>query len=123
MVKYKDEIMSRPRKEWFVGRKRRNDVKEDSKGDLKNIRSQFESTLDAAAQDRSARNRKRNKKAAEKEAQKAGGTKFSRDAEPFKKHKNSKFSEQEARAITKKKFFKKLLDKSGKQIGPNGTLC
>lgn len=46
MLKYRDEIMSRPRKEWFVGNKRRNEVAKDSKGDLKNIRTQFETNLD-----------------------------------------------------------------------------
>lgn len=38
MLKYREEIMSRPRKEWFVGNKRRNEVAKDSKKDLKNIR-------------------------------------------------------------------------------------
>lgn len=31
MIKYKDEIMSRPKKEWFVGTKRRQEVVKESK--------------------------------------------------------------------------------------------
>ena len=57
--------------------------------------------------------RKREKKGAAKLAEKKekvvkGGSKFAKDAEPFNKMgKASKFTEQEARAISKKKFFKK----------------
>lgn len=55
--------------------------------------------------------RKRDKKHAVKEkAEKVpkGGSKFAKDAEPInKKGKASKFTEQEQKAISKKKFFKK----------------
>ena len=45
IIKYKDEIMSRPKKEWFTGNKRRNEVAKESKEDLKNIRKNFEDQL------------------------------------------------------------------------------
>lgn len=45
MIKYKKEIMSRPKKEWFVGQKRRNEVAQESKADLKNIRKNYEDQL------------------------------------------------------------------------------
>ena len=43
MQKYKDEIKSRPKKEWFQGKGRRETVVKDSKEDLANIKKNFES--------------------------------------------------------------------------------
>jgi len=45
MIKYKDEIRSRPKKEWFMGRAKRDDIAKESKGDLKSIKAKFESQL------------------------------------------------------------------------------
>ena len=45
MIKYKKDIMNRPRKQWFQGNKRREALKADSKEDLKNLGNKFEQTL------------------------------------------------------------------------------
>lgn len=43
MIKYSDEIGSRPKKEWFMGKGKRDDIVKESKGDLKTIKDKFES--------------------------------------------------------------------------------
>lgn len=43
MIKYSDEIRSRPKKEWFMGKGKRDDIAKESKGDLKTIKDKFES--------------------------------------------------------------------------------
>ena len=47
IIKYKDEIMRRPRKEWFIGDKQKNETKKESKSDLKNIRDNYENQLNS----------------------------------------------------------------------------
>jgi len=44
MIKYKDEIKSRPKKEWFQGSERRKEAVKEGKEELKNIKSKFEGT-------------------------------------------------------------------------------
>ena len=44
--KYRAEIMNRPKREWFVGKKRRETVQKESKTDLQNIKQTFEKQLD-----------------------------------------------------------------------------
>jgi len=43
MIKYRDEIRSRPKKEWFMGKEKRDDIAKESKGDLQTIKDKFES--------------------------------------------------------------------------------
>ena len=45
MIKYKDEIKAKPRKEWFQGVKRREEVKLESKKELKSIQAKFNDQL------------------------------------------------------------------------------
>lgn len=45
LIKYKKEIESRPKKEWFMGQGRRDDIAKESKGDLKSIKEKFEGQL------------------------------------------------------------------------------
>ena len=45
LIKYKEEIKNRPKKEWFIGKGRRNDIAKESKGDLKSIKEKFEGQL------------------------------------------------------------------------------
>lgn len=45
LIKYKKEIESRPKKEWFMGKGRRDDIAKESKGDLKSIKEKFEGQL------------------------------------------------------------------------------
>ena len=45
MIKYKKEIASRPRKDWFQSTKRRDSVRKDAKANLKDIKSNFEGQL------------------------------------------------------------------------------
>jgi len=42
MIKYKDEIENRPKKEWFIGKRRREEISKESKANLKEIKSKFE---------------------------------------------------------------------------------
>lgn len=62
--KYKSEIMNRPKRDWFVGKKRRETVQKDSKTDLQNIKATFEKQLDESS--KSNFKRKRTNKAAKK---------------------------------------------------------
>ena len=91
MIKFKDEIMSRPKKEWFVGNKRRNEVVRESKDDLKNIRRKFEDQLTNQERNKNKKEKKRNMKTKEKQqrAQK-GESAFKSDFENGKKDKFSK---------------------------------
>jgi len=45
MVKFKKEIMSRPKTEWHTTKKKAVELKKESKKDLKNIRSNFEGAI------------------------------------------------------------------------------
>lgn len=68
MIKYKEEIMSRPKKEWFVGNKRRSEVAKESKQDLKNIKTKFEDQLTNQERNKHKRDKKRTSKQNEKQA-------------------------------------------------------
>jgi ATP-dependent RNA helicase DDX27 len=41
MIKYKDEIKNRPRKEWIMGKKQRENIAKESKKDLKNLKNKL----------------------------------------------------------------------------------
>jgi hypothetical protein len=43
LIKYKADIESRKKREWFTGKGRRESVKAESKEDLVNIKKKFES--------------------------------------------------------------------------------
>ena len=46
MIKYKDDIKNRPRREWIMSKKAKDNIKSDSKKDLKNMRTKFEGNKD-----------------------------------------------------------------------------
>ena len=45
MVKYKDEIMSRPKAEWHKNYKEKKDLRKESKKDLKAVADKFDESL------------------------------------------------------------------------------
>ena len=45
VIKYKDEIMSRPKTEWHKSFKEKKDLRKESKRDLKNVGSKFDESL------------------------------------------------------------------------------
>jgi len=45
MVKFKDEIMSRPKTEWHKTYKEKKDLQKESKKDLKDIGTKFDESL------------------------------------------------------------------------------
>jgi len=42
MIKYKDEIMNRPKRHWIMNNKEKLNVKEKAKGDIKNVNARFD---------------------------------------------------------------------------------
>ena len=55
MVKFKKDIMSRPKAEWHTTKKKATELKKESKKDLKNIRSNFESAIPSQPRKRDAK--------------------------------------------------------------------
>lgn len=90
--------MNRPKREWFVGKKRRAETAKESKSDLKNIKQTFEKHAEESGK-ADAKKRKRATKAAKKSA-------FAKDAEKFPP-KKGKLGADEAKAVSRKKFFKR----------------
>jgi len=45
IIKYKDEIMSRPKTEWHKSFKEKKDLQKESKKDLKNVGTKFDESL------------------------------------------------------------------------------
>ena len=116
MIKYKEEIMSRPKKEWFVGNKRRSEVAKESKQDLKNIKTKFEDQLTNQERNKHKRDKKRTSKQNEKQATassraKKGESAFKSDFENGKKPKFSKGEQKGGgepnKAPQKPAYFKK----------------
>ena len=85
LVKFKKDIMSRPKAEWHTTKKQATELKKESKKDLKNIRNNFEVQL-------ASQPRKRDVKKAQKEQAKSG-SKFRDDAETDKAAKHKKKSQ------------------------------
>lgn len=81
LIKYKDEIKSRPQKEWFQSNKRKETVKKEAKENLKDMKKNFEDQLGKGFK------KKREAKQELKEQTKAAkdGSKFSQDREASKK--------------------------------------
>lgn len=66
MIKYRDEINSRPKKEWFMGAGKRGEIARDSKDDLKRIKTKFEDQLGNLEHNRNKSKKKREVKREEK---------------------------------------------------------
>lgn len=105
MVKYKSEIMSRPKKEWHVGNNQKKELQKESKKDLANIKSKFDDHAIGTGQ------RKREQKREQKQAEAAlknGGSLFAADAERKNdkkdKSKKQKFEGDEVEVGTKRVF-------------------
>ena len=82
LVKYKHEIMSRPKSEWFTTKKKTDELKKESKKDLKNIKSNFEGQLATMAPlFKGQGKKKRDQKKDAKQAAINGSSKFANDAE------------------------------------------
>ena len=65
VIKYKDEIMSRPKTEWHKSFKEKKDLRKESKRDLKNVGSKFDESL--GQMQMSKKQRMREKKLQEKQ--------------------------------------------------------
>ena len=84
MIKYKADIMSRPRAEWHNSRKDKLTLQRESRKDLTHIKENFEKNLEHnKGKNKKEREKKREVKAKEKEKEliSKGGSKFAADAE------------------------------------------
>jgi len=61
MLKYKKEIESRPKKEWFMGYGKRQIIAKESKLDLNNIKNKFDSYNAGLERNREHQKKKRDK--------------------------------------------------------------
>ena len=66
LIKYEDEIKSRPKKEWFMGKGKKADIAKKSKDDLKRIKTKFEDNLGNLEHNRNKNKKKREAKREEK---------------------------------------------------------
>ena len=84
LVKYKDEIMSRPKTEWHKSFKEKKDLRKESKRDLKNVGSKFDESLGGQM---SKKQRMREKKLQQKQEERQQASMFGQDKEGGKKKK------------------------------------
>ena len=85
VIKYKDEIMSRPKTEWHKSFKEKKDLRKESKRDLKNVGSKFDESL--GQMQMSKKQRMREKKLQEKQEERQQASIFGQDKEGGKKKK------------------------------------
>ena len=85
LVKYRDEIMSRPKTEWFKSFKEKKDLQNESKKDLKNVGDKFDESLTQMSRKVKERERKIKKKEDEKLAKAQANSIFGQDKEAEKK--------------------------------------
>lgn len=81
MVKYKDEIMSRPKPEWHVNYKENKDLQKASKKDLKEIGTKFEDSLFQLSKEQKSRDKKAQRKEEERLEKVAAKSVFGQDKE------------------------------------------
>ena len=88
LIKYKAEILARPKAEWHSSKKQKKELQRESFKDLKNIRDKFDGSL----KETQAPKKKREAKADAKKEQvfAKGASKFSRDLERDKRPTESK---------------------------------
>ena len=67
MIKYKSEIESRPQKQWFMGQSKKDNIKQESIEDLKNIKNKFEDNLKTQNQDVKKKEKRKEQRTKEKE--------------------------------------------------------
>src|SRR5258708_2802077 len=66
LIKYKEEIKSRPKKAWGISGKRKLQIKKDSKEDLKHLKSNFNENIDKYTQPLKKREQKQEVKQGKK---------------------------------------------------------
>lgn len=116
-IKYRAEIQSRPRAEWKTSKKEKQEIKQESFKDLKNIKEKFIGKSDKKEWQK---DKKPDKKRQAKESQKAqqvakkGGSKFTGDFETDHFEKKKKLSQEEKDANKKPQPLYEQTDKSYK---------
>ena len=110
MIKYKEEIMNRPKKQWLKNDQQKKDIKEKSKSELNEIREKFDSYQQPAngkKQQKQGENpqKKRDKKKLEK-----GQSRFDEDIESDHEGKEEK-KPRDSSAQGEKQGFKKNFQK------------
>ena len=88
MVKYKDEIMSRPKAEWHKSFKEKKDLRKESKKDLKSVGQKFDEALtnsNMSAKQLKLREAKAQRKEEERLRKAAASSMFGVDQEARKK--------------------------------------
>ena len=81
LVKYKDEIMSRPKAEWLTSHKQKKDLRKESKKDLKQMGAKFDEALTVMSKEQKLRNKKQQRKEEERLAKAAASSMFGTDKE------------------------------------------
>ena len=66
MIKFKDEIKSRPKSEWIHNKEQKQEIKKQSKKELESIKSQFGSANPQISKNSIKRQKKRDEKEMEK---------------------------------------------------------
>ena len=94
LVKYKSEIMSRPKTEWHKTYKEKKDLQKESKKDLKNMGSTFEESLVEMSKSQKLRDKKQKRKEEERLEKIAATSAFGADKEVKPKNKGGKGGEQ-----------------------------
>ncbi len=80
LIKYSEEIQNRPKNVWLKSEKQKQDIKERSKEELKDISARFDSQINKVHKEVQQGKRKRDAKEARKKRQK-GESFFERDEE------------------------------------------
>ena len=112
MIKYKGEIESRPQKQWFMGQSKKDNIKQESIEDLKNIKNKFEEHTKNENQLVKKKEKRKEQRVKEK-AKKKGGSNFKEDADKSATGKGSGKKKDDAPKIFRKK--KDLFKKKGKK--------
>ena len=108
LIKYKKDIESRPKKEWFMGRGKRENIAKESKDDLQNIKKKFEHYNTGLQQNRDHQKKKRDRKRESKReeaSKKRSASTSSAGKDAGKKGKHDKGGAKAGEEP--KKFFKK----------------
>lgn len=62
LIKYKDEIMNRPKRHWMTNTQQKLEIKEKSKDDLVNVKAKFDEELHLQSKIKKKRDQKRDEK-------------------------------------------------------------
>mmetsp|Transcript_45001 Transcript_45001/g.59704 ORF Transcript_45001/g.59704 Transcript_45001/m.59704 type:complete len:199 (+) Transcript_45001:591-1187(+) len=81
LVKYRDEIMSRPKTEWHKSFKQKKDLQKESKRDLKTMGAKFDESLTEQSKQQKLRDKKQKRKEEERLQKAAASSMFGADKE------------------------------------------